>query len=162
CACAASPIARLVRGVGRWQARRRTRVAAPQGQPAREAARARRASQHASGARPSTSVAGLRRFVGVAEPAPYALPGPASARARATLIRLLGRVAALERARGSFDRAIEALQRAVGIEPLNEEAQGALLELLGLAGRRHQAIAHYERLCAMYKRELNTTPDRRT
>jgi predicted ATPase/DNA-binding SARP family transcriptional activator len=83
-------------------------------------------------------------------------------RARATLIRLLRRIGALERECGSLEPAIEALQRAVGIEPLNEEAQGELLELLGLAGRRHQAIAHYERLCAMYKRELNTTPDPRT
>jgi predicted ATPase/DNA-binding SARP family transcriptional activator len=83
-------------------------------------------------------------------------------RARATLIRLLRRVGALERASGSLEPAIEALQRVVGIEPLNEEAQGELLELLGLAGRRHQAIAHYERLCATYKRELNTTPDPRT
>jgi DNA-binding SARP family transcriptional activator len=50
------------------------------------------------------------------------------------------------------------LQQAVASDPVHEEAQGLLMRLLVQAGRRHQALRHYQALRAALQRELGVEP----
>jgi DNA-binding SARP family transcriptional activator len=51
------------------------------------------------------------------------------------------------------------LQQVVASDPVHEEAQGLLMRLLVQAGRRHQALRHYQALRAALQRELEVEPD---
>jgi DNA-binding SARP family transcriptional activator len=77
---------------------------------------------------------------------------------KATYVELLLELADLERARARLDAAIEALKRIVAIEPLHEDAQSHLIHLHGLAGRRHLAVAHFERFRTVLRTELDAEP----
>jgi DNA-binding SARP family transcriptional activator len=77
---------------------------------------------------------------------------------KATYVELLLELAALEWERGRLEPAAEALRRAVAVDPLNEDAHARLIELDGLAGRRHLAVAHYRRLRDRLRSELDAEP----
>jgi DNA-binding SARP family transcriptional activator len=77
---------------------------------------------------------------------------------KATYVELLLELAELERSRGRLDPAIEALKRIVAVEPLHEDAQAQLIFLDGLAGRRHLAVAHYQRFRDLLSSELGAEP----
>ncbi len=77
---------------------------------------------------------------------------------KATYVELLLELADLERARSRLDAAIDALKRIVAVEPLHEEAQAQLIRLQGLAGRRHLAVAHFQRFRALLRAQLDAEP----
>jgi DNA-binding SARP family transcriptional activator len=77
---------------------------------------------------------------------------------KATYVELLLELAELERSRTRLDPAIEALKRIVAVEPLHEDAQARLIFLDGLAGRRHLAVAHYQRFRDVLRNELDADP----
>src|SRR4051794_28414381 len=74
--------------------------------------------------------------------------------AKATYVELLLELAKLERSRTRLDLAIDALKRIVAVEPLHEHAQAELILLDGLAGRRHLAVAHFQRFRDLLRTEL--------
>jgi DNA-binding SARP family transcriptional activator len=74
-------------------------------------------------------------------------------------VMLLVRLAAAQEESGNPSAAIDALQQAVAIDPVHEEAQGLLMRLLVQAGRRHLALRHYQALRAALQRELEVEPD---
>lgn len=78
--------------------------------------------------------------------------------AKATYVELLLELADLERARGRLEPAIDVLKRVVAAEPLNEDAHARLIQLDGLAGRRHLAVAHYRRFRTRLRTELDAEP----
>jgi DNA-binding SARP family transcriptional activator len=77
---------------------------------------------------------------------------------KATYVELLLELAELERTRTRLAPAIEALKRIVAVEPLHEYAHAQLIHLDGLAGRRHLAVAHYQRLRNLLRSELGADP----
>jgi DNA-binding SARP family transcriptional activator len=77
---------------------------------------------------------------------------------KATYVELLLELAELERRRTRLDPAIDALKRVVAVEPLHENAHAQLIQLDGLAGRRHLAVAHYRRFRNLLRSELNADP----
>jgi DNA-binding SARP family transcriptional activator len=74
-------------------------------------------------------------------------------------VPLLVALAGVQEQAGDLSAAIDALQQAVAIDPVHEEAQGLLMHLLVQAGRRHQALRHYQALRAALQRELAVEPD---
>src|SRR4051812_6314556 len=81
---------------------------------------------------------------------------------KATYVDLLLDLAEIERSRTRLEPAIEALKRVVALEPLHEDARARLIQLDGLAGRRHLAVAHYQRFRTLLKSELGADPLPRT
>jgi DNA-binding SARP family transcriptional activator len=77
---------------------------------------------------------------------------------QARYFELLLSLAEHERERGDLETALEALKRIVAVEPLHEEAQAMLIHLDGLAGRRHLAVAHYQRFRELLRRRLGAEP----
>jgi DNA-binding SARP family transcriptional activator len=77
---------------------------------------------------------------------------------KATYVELLLELAGREWEGGRLEPAVEALRRVVAVEPLNEDAHARLIELDGLAGRRHLAVAHYRRLRTRLRAELGAEP----
>ena len=77
---------------------------------------------------------------------------------KATYVELLLELADIERGRSRLDAAIDALKRLVAVEPLHEDAQAQLIQLHGLAGRRHLAVAHFERFRTLLRSELDAEP----
>jgi DNA-binding SARP family transcriptional activator len=55
--------------------------------------------------------------------------------------------------------AIDALQQAVAVDPVHEEAQGLLMRLLVQTGRRDLALRHYRALRAALQRQLAVEPE---
>jgi DNA-binding SARP family transcriptional activator len=72
---------------------------------------------------------------------------------------LLVRLAGVQEQDGNLSAAIDALQQAVAIDPVHEEAQGLLMRLLVQTGRRHLALRHYQALRAALQRELEVEPE---
>jgi len=81
---------------------------------------------------------------------------------RAALCRthlvLLSELAALYEEAGDFDRSVEALQRVVSEDPVDEEAHVGLMRAYAASGRRHQALGQYGRLQQALLRELGAEP----
>jgi DNA-binding SARP family transcriptional activator len=61
-------------------------------------------------------------------------------------------------ARGEYNAALRYCRRLVAVDPLSEEAHRELMRLLVLAGRRREALSHYEDLVALLARELGVEP----
>ncbi len=78
--------------------------------------------------------------------------------ARASYLTLLARAARVHEGRGELERAIAVLERLVAAEPLDEEAQAALVRLLALSGQRRQALARYDRYVALLESEVGSEP----
>lgn len=60
--------------------------------------------------------------------------------------------------RGEYRIGIHYARQLVAIEPLSEAAHGDLMRLCALAGRRNQALAQYEELQRLLRRELGVEP----
>ena len=63
---------------------------------------------------------------------------------------------------GDAPAAIEALEQAVVIDPLHEDAHRALMRLFAAGGRRQQALAQYHQLREALRRDLEAEPDPQT
>jgi DNA-binding SARP family transcriptional activator/CheY-like chemotaxis protein len=74
----------------------------------------------------------------------------------------LRRLAEIELGLGHADKALEAAGRALAINNLREDAHRMMIEALAGAGRRAEALKHYQDLVALLKRELNVEPDAAT
>src|SRR5205085_11932049 len=81
---------------------------------------------------------------------------------RGLRVTLLVRLAGVQEQSGNLSAAIDALQQAVAIDPVHEEAQGLLMRLLVQGGRRQLALRHYQALRAALQRELDVEPDAST
>lgn len=63
---------------------------------------------------------------------------------------------------GDVDGAVEVVRRLVAVEPLREASHAALIRLHALAGRRTDAIRHYEHLAELLRTELGAEPSAET
>jgi DNA-binding SARP family transcriptional activator len=59
---------------------------------------------------------------------------------------------------GDLRGAIEAVRRLVAADPTGEDGNAALMRLYALAGRRGEALRHYEHFCGVLDRELGAAP----
>jgi DNA-binding SARP family transcriptional activator len=73
-------------------------------------------------------------------------------------VTLLVELAGVQEQSGDFSAATQALQQAVAIEPVHEEAPGLLMRLLVQTGRGHLALWQYRTLRAALQRELHVEP----
>lgn len=72
---------------------------------------------------------------------------------------------ALARIRIASGNALDAIdlhRKALAEEPFREDLHRALMEALDAAGRRAEALRHYEALVDLLQRELNTSPAQET
>jgi class 3 adenylate cyclase/DNA-binding SARP family transcriptional activator len=67
-----------------------------------------------------------------------------------------------ELAAGRAEHALKAGQRAITLNNLREDAHRLIVQSLAAAGRKAEALKHYQDLVALLKRELNTEPDAAT
>jgi DNA-binding SARP family transcriptional activator/CheY-like chemotaxis protein len=74
----------------------------------------------------------------------------------------LVRFGEIELAQGHADKALETADRALAINNLREDAHRLRVQALAAAGRRAEALKHYQDLVALLKRDLNTEPDAAT
>jgi predicted ATPase/DNA-binding SARP family transcriptional activator/DNA-binding CsgD family transcriptional regulator len=79
---------------------------------------------------------------------------------RRTFVSLLVELAGLYQERGEEELvpAVEALQRALAVEPTNEEAHIGLMRLYASSGRSGEALRQYGRLSAALSSELGAEP----
>ena len=62
----------------------------------------------------------------------------------------------------NFESALDAANRAIAINNLREDAHRLVLRALAAAGRRSDALRHYDQVAALFRRELNAEPDAST
>jgi len=74
----------------------------------------------------------------------------------------LVRLAENELAAGNADKALETARRVLAINDLREDAHRLIVQALAAAGRKAEALRHYQDLVALLKRELTTEPDAAT
>jgi predicted ATPase len=67
-----------------------------------------------------------------------------------------------ELAAGRAEHALNAGQRAIALNSMREDAHRLIVRALAAAGRRAEALKHYEDLVALLGRELNAEPDAAT
>ena len=67
-----------------------------------------------------------------------------------------------ELAAGRAEHALKAARRAVALNNMREDAHRLIVQALVGAGRKAEALKHYQDLSALLKRELNTEPDAAT
>ena len=72
------------------------------------------------------------------------------------------RLADLELQSRAPDRALAAANKAISVSNLREDAHRVAIRALAAAGRRGDALKHYEHLVALLKSELNVEPDAAT
>jgi class 3 adenylate cyclase len=63
---------------------------------------------------------------------------------------------------GNAESALKAAHRAISVNALREDAHRLIVQALAAAGRRAEALKHYQDLVALLKRELGTEPDAAT
>jgi TolB-like protein/DNA-binding SARP family transcriptional activator len=71
----------------------------------------------------------------------------------------LVRLGEIEVAAGHADKALETAHRALAINNLREDAHRLIVQTLAAAGRKAEALKHYQDLIVLLKRELNAEPD---
>lgn len=64
--------------------------------------------------------------------------------------------------RGEYDKGLAHVMRALQLDPLREEAYQLYMLLLARSGQRAKALEQYHLCEALFKRELNMTPDAKT
>src|SRR5258708_6254390 len=74
----------------------------------------------------------------------------------------LVRLGEIELAAGHADQALETAHRALAINNLREDAHRLIVQGLAAAGRKAEALKHYQDLVALLERELSTEPDAAT
>ncbi len=79
-----------------------------------------------------------------------------------TALAVLARIADLCTANADAAGAMAAAERMFAIDRLDEEIHWRLLESCAAAGRRAEALRHYETIADALKRELGTTPGAKT
>jgi DNA-binding SARP family transcriptional activator len=84
------------------------------------------------------------------------------ARLNNLVVGALERLAELQVADGSVERAIQTGLQAQRLEPMQERTHRLVMRLYALHGRRAEALAHYEQCVAMLERELGVEPDEQT
>jgi class 3 adenylate cyclase len=67
-----------------------------------------------------------------------------------------------ELAAGRAEHALKAGQRAIALNRMREDAHRLIVRALAAAGRKAEALRHYQDLVAIIKRELNAEPDAAT
>lgn len=75
---------------------------------------------------------------------------------------VLQRLAALQDEAGEHEAAIKSARRLVGLDPLSEIGQRALIRAYARAGRRPEALRQYKSCAEILKRELGVAPDAET
>ena len=75
------------------------------------------------------------------------------------MLDALVRLGELELTSGGSEAAIEAAHRAIAGNEVREDAHRLLMRALTAAGRRTDALRHYEKLAAVLRRELDVEPD---
>ena len=60
---------------------------------------------------------------------------------------------------GNLEQALDAANRAIAVSSLREDAHRLVMRVLVAAGRRADALMHYEDFAALLKRELDVEPD---
>jgi DNA-binding SARP family transcriptional activator/TolB-like protein/Tfp pilus assembly protein PilF len=75
---------------------------------------------------------------------------------------VLHRLTVAQDAAGNHDAAIQAGRRLVGLDPLSEIGQRALIRAYAQAGRRGEALRQYKSCVETLQRELGVTPDAET
>jgi DNA-binding SARP family transcriptional activator/CheY-like chemotaxis protein len=83
-------------------------------------------------------------------------------RLEALALDALVRFGEIELSAGPSDKALEAAHRALAINNLREDAHRLIVQALAAAGRKAEALKHYQNLVTLLKRELNTEPDAAT
>jgi class 3 adenylate cyclase/DNA-binding SARP family transcriptional activator len=63
---------------------------------------------------------------------------------------------------GNHEQALAAASRAVAVNELREDAHRVIVQTLAAAGRKAEALKHFQDLAALLKRELDTEPDTAT
>jgi tetratricopeptide (TPR) repeat protein len=81
---------------------------------------------------------------------------------RETQLALLVELAALQAEQGERGAAVATLQRAIVEDPLHEAAHRELMRLFAQDGRSQQALAQYQQLRDVLRRELAADPDPQT
>ena len=79
-------------------------------------------------------------------------------RLRETALRTLQRLLSRLTADGELDRAVDTALRVLAIDPLQESAHRALIQLYERMGRRPDALRQYDRCVEILRRELRVTP----
>jgi DNA-binding SARP family transcriptional activator/CheY-like chemotaxis protein len=74
----------------------------------------------------------------------------------------LVRLGEIELAAGHADKALKTAHRALAINNLREDAHRLVVQALAAAGRKAEALKHYQDLVALLERELSTEPDAAT
>jgi DNA-binding SARP family transcriptional activator/ActR/RegA family two-component response regulator len=74
----------------------------------------------------------------------------------------LVRLGGIELAAGQAEKALETAHRALAINNLREDAHRLIVQALAAAGRKAEALRHYQGLVALLERELSTEPDAAT
>ena len=74
----------------------------------------------------------------------------------------LVRIGEIELAAGHPHKALETAHRALTINNLREDAHRLVIQGLAAAGRKAEALKHYQNLVLLLKRELNAKPDAAT
>jgi DNA-binding SARP family transcriptional activator/CheY-like chemotaxis protein len=74
----------------------------------------------------------------------------------------LVRLGEIELAAGYADKALETAHRTLAINNLREDAHRLILQALAAAGRKAEALKHYQDLVALLELELRTEPDAAT
>jgi len=74
----------------------------------------------------------------------------------------LVRLGEIELAAGHADNALETAHRTLAINNLREDAHRLILQALAAAGRKAEALKHYQDLVALLELELSTEPDAAT
>lgn len=81
---------------------------------------------------------------------------------RLEFLAALEEYAGLLEAHGDLDGAVDVVRRLIAAEPLREESHVALVRLHALAGRRGEALRHYEHLARLLEAELGVEPSAET
>jgi class 3 adenylate cyclase len=63
---------------------------------------------------------------------------------------------------GNAESALKAANRVISVNALREDAHRLIVQALAAAGRKAEALKHYQDLVVVLKRELNTEPDAAT
>ena len=77
-------------------------------------------------------------------------------------LNALVKLGQLELALAHTNEALDRATRAVAIDGFREDAHRLVIQALAAAGRKAEAIKHYQRIVALFKRELGIEPDAAT
>jgi len=79
-------------------------------------------------------------------------------RLRECYLQVLGRLSALYKQRGDYERALVYAQRLVAADPLHEEAYCEAMRLYHLLGRSQAALEQFAALSALLEKEMSISP----